>query len=435
MKWFLGALLLLLAALALESGLLAYAMYVLLGLLILSRLLTLSWIGNLDASRHCDAVEVTAGDTITILIVVNNDGALPVPWVLLEDMLPAKTDIVTARRLRVLGRRLKLALIGPRSYASMDYRIKFKYRGYYQIGPLMLETGDFFGLHRRYRVGTDPHFVLVYPRIVPLQGYELSSRRPIGEIRMAHRLYEDPTRLAGVREYQAGDSLNRIHWRATARTGTLHSKVYEPSSVAGATIVLDFHEDGYPRRREPTRSELAVTTAASMAYALYQLGQQIGMITNGRDAADRVRQEGWEHDFRSRQAALRSTQKSAENERLRPVIVPTRRGVEQFQQIWAALARAELSDGLALPQLMTEASSRLPRDATVIVVMPGADEVTALALGNLRRRGYAVTAILVMLEEEDLYVTQARLVAQGLEVRHVTNRRTVAAVCQQQTLR
>src|ERR1051326_7935315 len=120
MKWFLGALLLLLAALVLESGLLAYAMYVLLGLLILSRLFTLSWIGNLDASRHCDAVEVTAGDTITILIVVNNDGALPVPWVLLEDMLPAKSDITTARRLRVLGRRLKLALIGPRSYASMD---------------------------------------------------------------------------------------------------------------------------------------------------------------------------------------------------------------------------------------------------------------------------------------------------------------------------
>jgi len=32
-----------------------------------------------------------------------------------------------------------------------------------------------------------------------LQGYNLASRRPIGEIRVAHRLFEDPTRLAGVR--------------------------------------------------------------------------------------------------------------------------------------------------------------------------------------------------------------------------------------------
>ena len=52
-----------------------------------------------------------------------------------------------------------------------------------------------------------------------LAGYEIASRRPIGEIRISHRLFEDPTRIAGVRAYQSGDPLNRIHWRATARTG------------------------------------------------------------------------------------------------------------------------------------------------------------------------------------------------------------------------
>jgi hypothetical protein len=56
---------------------------------------------------------------------------------------------------------------------------------------------------------------------VALEGYNLSSRRPIGEIRLAHRLFEDPTRMAGVRPYQQGDPLNRIHWRATARTGAI----------------------------------------------------------------------------------------------------------------------------------------------------------------------------------------------------------------------
>ena len=64
------------------------------------------------------------------------------------------------------------------------------------------------------------------------------------------------------------DPENRLHWRATARTGELHSKVYEPTSLAGATVLLDFHQDGYPRRNEPHRSELAITTAA-----LPQLGR------------------------------------------------------------------------------------------------------------------------------------------------------------------
>ena len=79
-------------------------------------------------------------------------------------------------------------------------------RGYYQLGPLLLETGDVFGLHRRFRVAGEPHFALVLPKVLPLQGYNLASRRPMGEIRVVHRLFEDPTRLAGVRPYQQGRS-------------------------------------------------------------------------------------------------------------------------------------------------------------------------------------------------------------------------------------
>ena len=162
----------------------------------------------------------------------------------------------------------------------------------------MVETGDLFGLHRRYRVLTAPHFLLVYPQVVPLEGFELASRRPIGEVRISHRLYEDPTRIAGVRRYEAGDPLNRIHWRVTARTGQFHSKLYEPSCVVGATILaLDFNQAAYDPHHEPYRSELAVTAAASLANAVYELDQQIGLVTNGRDAADRIRQEGWDYDY------------------------------------------------------------------------------------------------------------------------------------------
>lgn len=435
MKWFLGVLLLLLTALVLESGLLAYAMYVLLGLLLLNRVLARSWIGHLDASRYCDATEILVGDAIKVRVQVHNRGFLPVPWVLLEDVLPAKSRHESAQRLKIKGRRQKIARIGGRSHITMEYQIRARQRGYYQIGPLVLETGDFFGLHRRYLVGTEPHFVLVYPDIIPLRGYDLTSRRPMGEIRLAHRLYEDPTRIAGVREYQTGDPLKRVHWRATARTGSLHSKLYEPSTVAGATIILDFHEGGYPDAREPARSELAVQTAASLAYALYQMGQQVGLITNGQDAADRIRQEGWEHDFRTRTSALKSVQRLPEDDRLRPLVVPTRRGVEQFQLIWAALARVELSDGLTLPQLLNEAGSRLPRDATVLAVLSRGSQSAALTLGNLRRQGYSVAAILIMLEEDERYDAEARLVAEGIDVRHVNNEDALAAVCQQQALR
>jgi uncharacterized protein (DUF58 family) len=434
MKWFLGAALLLLAALFLESGLLAYAMYVLLGLLVLSRLLARNWIKHVSASRQCDRITAEVGDSVAVEIQVKNSGWLPVPWLLLEDLLPAKALLESRQRLRVKKKRMKIVMLRSWGSTTLNYQIEFKLRGYYQLGPLVLESGDLFGLHRRYRVGTEPHFVLVYPKVVPLEGYELATRRPIGEVRLTHRLFEDPTRIAGVRQYQAGDPLSRVHWGATARTGLLHSKVYEPSTIAGATLLLDFHQAGYPQRGEPVRSELAVTTAASLAHAVYELGQQVGLITNGRDAVDRIRQEGWAHDYRTREEARKSASMREESDRLQPLVVETRRGPEQIQRILETLARVELTDGLTLTQLIGETTSRLPRDATVIAVLSEVTTKTALALGNLKRRGLAVTAILILFDDNALEKAGGRLLAEGVDVRHVRDEATLAVVCQRQVL-
>ena len=103
MKWYIAVLLILLAALLLDAGLLAYSMYVLLGLLLLTRFLARSWINHLSASRACtplqpasseedekDRHNLTAeiGDRIKVRVTVTNGGRLPAPWVLLEDVLP-----------------------------------------------------------------------------------------------------------------------------------------------------------------------------------------------------------------------------------------------------------------------------------------------------------------------------------------------------------
>jgi uncharacterized repeat protein (TIGR01451 family) len=433
MKWFLGIFLLLLCALLLESGLLAYAAYVLVGLLVLSRFLARNWIGKLQAARQATRSTAEIGKTVTITISLRNEGWLPIPWVLLEDLLPRRALAPDNPRLRVKGKRLQLRMLWARGEATLEYRLKLQMRGYYQIGPLIMESGDLFGLHRRYRVATEPHFLLVYPRVIPLEGYDLASRRPIGEVRLSHRLYEDPTRISGVREYQAGDSLNRIHWGATARTGMLHSKVYEPSTLAGAMLVLDFHQAGYGKRGEPHRSELAVTAAVSLAHAVYLMGQQVGLISNGRDAADRIRTEGWEHDYRTRTAVRQSTGMSEKNERLQPLVVESSREVEGFQHIHETLARIELTDGLTFGELIVETAHRLPRDATVVAVLPAVPMATALALGNLKRRGFAVTAILILIDDEELEQAYGRLLAEGIrDVRHLKSEAGLSNLCQEQ---
>jgi uncharacterized protein (DUF58 family) len=433
MKWILGAILVLLIGMALELGLLVYAMYALIAVLLISRFLAREWTDHISASRSCNRTSAQIDEKAAVIVEIKNEGSLTVPWLLIEDSLPRDALRQRAPRLKIERKRRGLFKVSSGGSVSLRYQLNFLMRGYYQIGPILIESGDLFGLHRRYRVLTEPHFVLVYPKVIPLEGYDLASRRPIGEVRMAHRLFEDPTRISGVRPYQHGDAMNRIHWRATARTGELHSKTYEPSTVAGATILLDFHKDNYSERHEPIRSELAVTAAASLANAVYQLDQQVGFMTNARDAADRVRQEGWKHDFLTRDAAQKNLDTPDENDRLRPVIVPTRRGPDQLTRILESLARAELSDGLSFPQFVMEIASRIPRDATVVAILSDVTAETAIALGSLKRRGFAVTVILVMFEEEEHYPdAMGRLIAAGIDARPIHDENSISAVCSSQ---
>jgi uncharacterized protein (DUF58 family) len=465
MKWFLALLSLLLAALILESGLLAFAAYTLLGLLLISRVLARSWNSGLRASRKValrgapsvptsegdeesvpdptdeDASEAArtthaeVGDRVVVRVTVRNEGWMPVPWVLLEDLLPPQ-GMKKDARLAVRGKNVGISMLRPGGETVLKYSVECLRRGYYQIGPLVLENGDLFGLHRRYRIETRPNYLLVYPRIVPLQGYDLASRRPIGDVRLMHRLYEDPTRIAGVRPYEPGDPLNRVHWRATARTGALHSKITEPSTLTGATVVLDFHQEGYHTRGEPHRSELAVTTAISLANAVYEMGQQVGLVTNAGDAADRLRLEGWQNEQQSRTAARKVAAMAEHTDRLQPLVIETRRGTEQLHRMRDLLARVELSEGLTFAQMINETVSRLPRDATVVAVLPQVSVETALTLGTLRRRGFAVTAVLILFDEDVLEKGYGRLLAEGVrDVRHLRNEDELPDLCRSQVQR
>ena len=441
MKWILGAILLLLVGVAFQLGQLVYAMYVLLAVLLVSRYLAREWTENLEADRQCVRDTAEIGEELSVAVTIRNQGHLPVPWLLVEDSLPIEALTQNPPRLRASGNRLNLIRIRSGGEAQLSYQVRFLMRGYYQIGPLLLESGDLFGLHRRYRVVTEPSFVLVPPKVVPLEGYDLASRQPVGEVRMTHRLFEDPTRIRGVRPYEIGDPLNRIHWRATARTGQLHSKAYEPSSIAGATLLLDMHHDSHRGRGDVVRCELAITTVASLANALHQMEQRVGLITNGRDAADRIREEGWNTEFRTRTVAKANLGMRAESDRLRPVIIETRRGFDQLSRILETLARLELTDGLKFSELVIETTNRLPRNATVVAVLTDVPPETAVALINLRRRGYSVTAVLVVFDQPDT-PDWARspdwagwLVAGGVEVRRVDSEAALSNLCAERLVR
>jgi uncharacterized protein (DUF58 family) len=441
MKWIAGTIALLALGLVFQLSLLIYAMYVLLGVLLLSRVFTRVWTSGMEARRFTADQALEIGQSVEVKVAARNTGSLAIPWLLLEDSLPRDALTQSPHHIQAEGARLAVARLEAGETKVFTYRVQFLMRGYYQLGPLLVETGDVFGLHRRFRVMTEPSFAQVPPRIVALEGYNLSSRRPIGEIRLAHRLFEDPTRLAGVRPYQKGDPLNRIHWRATARSGQLQSRAYESSCVAGATFVLDFHARSFAGPAAVGSAELAAVAVASLANAVCLMGQQMGLVSNGRDAADRIREEGWRADFLTRNDARARAAEPQQNTRLRPVVLKAAKGENQLGEILAVLARLEHTDGQDFADMIREAASGISRDTTVVAVLGMVTPQIAVALGDVARRGLLVTAIVVSMEMEAVPDWArppdwaALLLAQGIDFRVLNSEEAVGNLCAEAIIR
>jgi uncharacterized protein (DUF58 family) len=395
----------------------------------LSRYYADRWAGCLLIERQVTHSELQIGESMAVGLRLNNTTGSFIPWLFVEDLLSKRVTSQPNMALSVTGFPAKLYFFRPRQVALMTYQIKAIRRGYFQLGPTILETGDLLGLHRNYRIASEPQYVLVLPKLIPLEGMNVTSHRPMGELHVNDRTMEDPTQMVGIREYRAGDSLNRIHWRATARTGKLHTRIFQPTSIQGAMLLLDMHRDTNPDRNEPVRTDLAVTVAASLAHMLYLMNQPFGLISNGRDAADRVRQMQLERQFSDRSSVRANVEMKAESDRLRPMVIEARTGPEQFSEIHRALARLERTDGLKFSDLLMETQSRLSRQLSVLVLLQQVEDELALALGLLRRRGFSVSAIVNQHDRDGLQDSAAKLVAYHIPVFALPDEASIPIVC------
>lgn len=410
---------------------LVYGAYVLGAVLLINGWLARSAAENLVVRRSVSLTEGNVGDTVTVLLEVENRGRMPALWFLLEDMIPPEAT-QPGQALVATGQRLLLAGLRGGKKRTIFYQLKAERRGYFQIGPALLETGDLFGLFRKYSIAAEPHYVLILPRPLPLERYEIASRRPMGEVRLTHRLFEDPTRIAGLRDYRAGDRLNQIHWMASARLGSLQSKFYESTSLAGATFLLDLHVEHANPSEIDYRTELAVLAVASVAHRVFLERQQIGLVTNGRDAADRVRTEGFRLVGRSRKAMQAAVAKPPDNARRQPIVVPTRRGEQTYQELLLQLARLERNDGLDFAELVTETLDRIPADATAIAIVSRLSDDVLVALSLLKRMGRAVVVFANVYEPTDFIAIAGPLMSVGIESRHLRDEETLRTLCNRQ---
>lgn len=381
----------------------------------LAKFFSTRWIEAVEVERFVEAQEVTVGVTVGVGMKITNKSGYWIPWMLIDDKIAKRYTKLPPVALNLLVATVQLFSFSPKKTTLHRYALQTQRRGYYQLGPTLLETGDLLGLHRSFRIANQPSYLTVLPRLTVLEGIEISSRRPMGEMKVEDRVLEDPTLMTGLREYRAGDPINRVHWKATARTGTLHTRVFQPTCVQGAMLLLDMHESTNPQKHEPVRTDLAVSAAASIAHWLYQNAEPFGLVSNGRDAAERMRESNKKGLYSDRTSATANIEMRSQSDRLNPVVLGANRTPEHFAEIHRMLARLERTDGLKLDQLLIETESRLPKLLSLIAIVQRVDEAGLLALEMMRRRGFALTVMLNCHQDE--YLDHAgKLIAARLPV-------------------
>ena len=179
-------------------------------------------------------------------------------------------------------------------------------------------------------------------------------------------------------------------------------------------------------------------TVAALANAVFLMGQQIGFISNGRDAADRIREEGWRAELKNRADA--TTRQPAGKRSLAAGGVETRKGNEKLDQILETLARLEHTDGLEFSEMLAATISRIRRDATVVPVLRQVTPGIALALGGLVKRGFLVTAVIVSIDWDIPEWSRppewaGLLLEQGIDFRLVNSEQAITELCAEAIVR
>lgn len=162
--------------------------------------------------------------------------------------------------------------IAPRQSSTQLYRGRLPRRGKYHFAALTASTRFPFGLLRRSYTVAAADSLVVYPRLGRLAKAWNAWRQEVAEGARRRERYHGRASgdFFGVREWHQGDSRRWIHWRSSARHGTLVVRQFERRRNRQYAILLDLWQPRKPAPEEEENVELAVSFAATLVSTICQ---------------------------------------------------------------------------------------------------------------------------------------------------------------------
>jgi uncharacterized protein (DUF58 family) len=202
----------------------------LIAILVLSLLwswMAVRWVG---ISRRTRARRAQVGRALEEGFAVRNIAFLPKLWLEVRD----HSDLPGHQASHVV----------PTLLPAMSYKWQASTlccaRGEFRLGPMTVSSGDPFGLFITPRSVGSTSRILVYPQTVSISRFEMPMGVMSGGEAQRKRSPHVTTNAAGLRDYVAGDSFSRIHWKSSARKDDLMVKEFEIDPLVDVWLMVDF---------------------------------------------------------------------------------------------------------------------------------------------------------------------------------------------------
>ena len=317
---------------------------------------------DLEAGYAVSQLHGHVGDKLRVTYTLRNTSRLPKLWLEVHNptTLPGALP----------GRAITLP---GRSERSWLIRVPLSRRGHFRIEPLHIRTGDPFGFFEAAATVGQGVSVVVYPRLEPIPAWRLPSAVLEGSHASPERTLQTTPLATTVRPYAPGDSMNRIHWRSTARHGEIQVKEFDLEQTADAWIILDLQRGIGGGRGDESTTEAAIRAAAAIADKAINENRAVGMTINGSRAA----------------------------------FLPADRGARQHQKIMQLLAAVEADGNAPLVETLIGTVARLRRGMTAVVITPSMDTSWIRPLASLRSRGVSCVAVVCDVAAFDRHAREA----------------------------
>ncbi|MCK1986203.1 MULTISPECIES: DUF58 domain-containing protein [Peribacillus] len=219
---------------------------------------------DFTVERKVNKRECQAGESVEIALRFTRKNRLPLLFMVVEEELPQKMEDRGFQRKIII-------FPGFKRTFSMSYILEDLQRGEHSFQSIRFWIGDFFGLVEKEAIYSSPLKITVFPRYHELGYSDLDRVFNQGAVVSAKKTQREHSVVSGVREYQPGDQLSWINWKATARTSEIMTKEFEVQKNRDVFIMLD--------EKPSDLFEESIEMAASIAHALLKKGMEIGYVS------------------------------------------------------------------------------------------------------------------------------------------------------------